>query len=80
MLYLVENACIAANSWGDLWESFYDSTENNFEAVMKFLSKNNLIDKFKQRIEALLKNTESSGYGFCDTMPDIYDSYVEDDE
>lgn len=79
MLYLVEQACIAADSWGDMWESFYDSTENNFEAVMKFMAKNDLICKFKPRIKALLKNTESSGYGFCDAMPDIYYSYVDDE-
>lgn len=80
MLYLVECACECADGWGDLWESFYDSTENNFEAVMKFMSKNNLIDKYKPRIGVLLKNTESSGYGFCDAMPDIYYQYVENDK
>ena len=76
MLYLVENACEVADAWGDLWESFYDSTESNFEATMKYISKNNLLPKFQKRIEAMLKNTESSGYGFCDAMPDIYWEYA----
>ena len=76
MLYLVENACEVADAWGDLWESFYDSTESNFEATMKYISKNNLLPKFQKRIEAMLKNTESSGYGFCDAMPDIYGEYA----
>lgn len=76
MLYLVENACEAADLWGDLWESFYDSTESNFEATMKFITKNGLLPKFQKRIEAALKNTESSGYGFCDAMPDIYEEYA----
>lgn len=75
MLYLVENACEAADSWGDLWESFYDSTESNFEATMKFITKNGLLPKFQKRIEVALKNTKSSGYGFCDAMPDIYEEY-----
>lgn len=26
--------------------------------------------------QAMLKNTESSGYGFCDAMPDIYWEYA----
>ena len=43
MLYLVENACEAADSWGDLSESFYDSTESNFEATMKYITKNGLL-------------------------------------
>ena len=74
--YSVENACEVADAWGDLWESFYDSTESNFEATMKYISKNNLLPKFQKRIEAMLKNTESSGYGFCDAMPDIYWEYA----
>lgn len=76
MLYLVENACEVTDAWGDLWESFYDSTKSNFEATMKYISKNNLLPKFQKRIEAMLKNTESSGYGFCDAMPDIYGEYA----
>ena len=64
-----------ADSWGDLWESFYDSTESNFEATMKFITKNGLLPKFQKRIEVALKNTKSSGYGFCDAMPDIYEEY-----
>lgn len=78
MLYLIENACKIANSWGDLWESFYDSTETNFIATMKFITKNGLLPKFQNRIEAALKNTQSSGYGFCDAMPDIYEEYARD--
>lgn len=76
MLYLVENACEAADSWGDLSESFYDSTESNFEATMKYITKNGLLPKFQKRIETALKNTERSGYGFCDAMPDIYEEYA----
>ena len=76
MLYLVENACEAADLWGDLSESFYDSTESNFEATMKYITKNGLLPKFQKRIETALKNTESSGYGFCDAMPDIYEEYA----
>ena len=47
MLYLVENACEAADSWGDLSESFYDSTESNFEATMKYITKKALFKVFK---------------------------------
>lgn len=80
MLYLAEQACIVADSCGNLWETFYDSTENYLEVMMKFMAKNDLIDRFKPRIKALFKNTENSGYGFCDAMPDIYYNYTDDEE
>lgn len=64
MLYLVENACEAADLWGDLWESFYDSTESNFEATMKFITKNGLLPKFQKRIEAALKNKKVAAMVF----------------
>lgn len=80
VLYLVEQACIVADSWGNLWKTFYDSTEKNLEVVMKFMAMNHLVDKFKPRIKALLKNTESSGRGFCDAMPDIYYNYADDEK
>lgn len=48
--------------------------------MIKIIAKNNLIGKFKLRINVLLKNTESSGYGFCDMKPVIYYSYVDDEE
>ena len=79
MLYLVENACEVADAWGDLWESFYDSTESNFEATMKYISKNNLLPKFQKRIDIILHNCESSGWGFPDDMWQIYYDYSDRD-
>lgn len=75
MLYIPECASEVANGWGDLWDSFYDSSCTNFEAAMKYIQKNELQPKFQTRIEKILKNCESSGYGFPDSMYQIYYDY-----
>ena len=50
MLYIPECASEIANDWGDMWEQFYDATENNFKAAMKYISEHNLQSQFQKRI------------------------------
>ena len=81
MLYIPECASEIANDWGDMWEQFYDAAENNFKAAMKFISEHHLQDQFQKRIDIILHNCESSGWGFPDSMWDIYYDYSDlDDE
>lgn len=79
MLCIPEYASQIAK-WGDLWEQFYIATENNFEAAMKFISQHQLQSQFQERIDTILKNCESSGWGFPDTMWDIYYDYSDKQE
>lgn len=75
MLCIPEYASQIADEWGDMWEQFYDAAENNFKAAMKFISQYHLQNQFQERIDIILKNCESSGWGFSDTMRDIYYDY-----
>ncbi len=75
MLYIPECASEIANGWGDLWEQFYDAAENNFEAAMKYISSHHLQGLFQKRIDKILENCESSGWGFPDSMWSIYHDY-----
>ena len=68
MLYIPECACEIANDWGDMWEQFYDAAENNFQAAMKYISEHHLQSIFQKRIDMILHNCESSGWGFPDSM------------
>ena len=79
MLCIPEYASQIAK-WGDLWEQFYIATENNFEAAMKFISQHQLQSQFQERIDTILKNSESSGWGFPDAMWDIYHDYSDKSE
>lgn len=75
MLSIPEYASQIADECGDMWEQFYDAAENNFKAAMKFISQHHLQSHFQQRIDTILHNCESSGWGFPDTMWDIYYDY-----
>lgn len=75
MLYIPECASEIANDWGDMWEQFYDAAENNFKAAMKYISEHHLQSQFQKRIDIILHNCESSGWGFPDDMWQIYYDY-----
>lgn len=78
MLYIPECASEIANGWGDLWVSFYDSTYNNFAAALKAIVKSGLKSHFQKRVDKILDNCQSSGYGFPDSMEQAYYDYWED--
>jgi len=75
LLYLPEQAAEFADTYGDLWEAFYDSAYSNFVAAMKYIQAHGLQPAFQSRIEQLLHHTESSGYAFPDMMHDAYYEY-----
>lgn len=80
MLYIPECASQIADDWGDMWEQFYDAAENNFKAAMKYISEHHLQSQFQKRIEIILHNCESSGWGFPNDMWQIYYDYSDRDE
>ena len=80
MLSIPEYASQIADELGDMWEQFYDAAENNFKAAMKFISQHHLQRHFQKRIDNILHNCESSGWGFPDTMWDIYYDYSDKSE
>ena len=47
MLCYVENACQFTYDYGDMWEQYYTSVENNFDKTMAFIAKNNMLEQFK---------------------------------
>ena len=63
MLCYVENACQFTCDYGDMWEQYYTSVENNFEKTMAFIAKNNMLEHLP------------CGWGFADTIADIYYEY-----
>jgi len=77
MLCLAENACEFTYEFGDMWEGYYTSAENNFDAALKFMSKHKLLDKFKLRAEKCIEWASPCGYGFADEIENIYDNYYQ---
>lgn len=75
MLYLPESACELTYKYGDYTEQFYDSTFNNLKSALEFISKNNLLPQFKQRVEQCVKWASHCGYGFADDIKQVYYEY-----
>jgi len=79
MLCYVENACQFTYDYGDMWEQYYTSVENNFEKTMAFIAKNNMLEHFKPRLRQCMEWASSCGWGFADTIADIYYKYFSGD-
>lgn len=72
MLCYVEHVCQFTYDYGDMWEQYYTSVENIFEKTMAFIAKNNLLEQFKLRLKKCVEWASPCGWGFADTIADIY--------
>lgn len=74
MLFYIEQGCEYTMTFGDMWEQYYVTLENNFEKAMEFISLHGLLPNYNERIERMLNATDC-GWGFSDTLWDIYSQY-----
>lgn len=77
LLYYVECGVEFINDFGDISESFYISAENTFEKLLKIFKEENVLEKYKERVSNLVKETIDMGYGFGDTIEDKYSEYYD---
>lgn len=75
MLFYMENASEFTYDYGDMWEQYYDSVENNFEKTLAYIAKNGLLEKFQPRLEKCEEWSSSCGWGFADSIGDLYYEY-----
>ncbi len=75
MLCYVECACQFTYDFGDMWEQYYISVENNFNKTLAFIKKLNLLEYFKPRLKQCVIWASPCGWGFADTIADIYYEY-----
>lgn len=78
MLYYVEQGCSLTAQFGDYDEQFYTALENNFNKAVKFISSNGLMSDYSSRMKKMIESVEYCGWGFPETLWDIYDQYAED--
>jgi hypothetical protein len=78
MVTLAENACKFTYDYGDMWEQYYNSAATNYELALKYLQKNNLLDKFKLRCKECVKYASPCGYGFADEIESLYHDFYND--
>ena len=64
--------------YGDMWEQYYTTLETNFAKAMELIAQLGYTKQFSKRIERMLKSVEDCGWGFPDTLYDIYYEYKVD--
>jgi len=77
MLWFVESAVYCVGNYGDLYEDFYDETENFFEEVLDFMKHHRLLDDFKNRCKKVVEESADTGYGFHESLSDSFYTYFQ---
>lgn len=72
LLYYVEIGVEFTREFGDINEAYYSSIESVYADSMKLIDKNGLHELFKLRAVDMLKKTENMGWGFHDSLCDLY--------
>lgn len=76
MIFYVETGTEFTRKYGDIDERFYSSMENMYGDAVEFLNKIGdaaLIERFRQRLEDIVTKTDGMGWGYHDTLGDIYE-------
>lgn len=75
MLFYIEQGCEYTLEFGHMQEQFYTTLEGNFDKTMCFIFLNGLLACYYERIEKLIDSISDCGWGFYDTLQDIYSEY-----
>lgn len=77
MLFYVEQGCKLTAEYGDYDAPFYTALENNFSKALQFISSNGLMPEYSARMKKMIESVECCGYGFPDTLWEMYNEYAE---
>ncbi len=77
LLHYVENGVEFTNAYGDIDENFYTSIENTYSNALDLIGRNGLLNKFEKRAFKIVTDTKGIGWGFHDTLGDIYYKHYE---
>jgi len=77
MLFYVEMGVQYTLKYGDIDEPFYNSMESMYENALKQMKKYQIQEQFESRCRKVVQDTEGIGWGFHDTLADIYNDYFE---
>lgn len=75
MLFYIEQGCAYTMEYGDMWEQYYETLERNFEKAMNFIFMHQLLSLYHERIERMIQSVRECGWGFYDSLEDIYRQY-----
>jgi|Cruoilmetagenom7_1024161.scaffolds.fasta_scaffold02849_12 hypothetical protein len=79
MIFYVETGTKFTKDYGDINEAFYMSMESMYGKVVSLLNKSEdvrLIEYFRPRLRAIVKNAEGTGWGYYGNLSDFYDELI----
>ena len=82
LLYYVEQGVACTNQYGDINEQFYSSLESAFEEAVKLILKtgsSEIADAYYSRLEDIVQDTSDIGWGFHDTLSEVFHEAFPDD-
>ena len=77
MVCYVEAGVQFTREFGDIDEPFYNSMEGMYEKAVKHIVAHGLQEQFKARCRKIVINTADTGWGFGDTLSEIYEEYFD---
>jgi len=81
MLFYVEAGTKFTLAYGDINEQFYNSLGSTFVDSLRLMQKENILDKFEDRVEKIVDDTRGMGWGFHDYLVQAwFDFYPSDDD
>lgn len=78
MTYYVELGVEFTNTYGDIDEKFYNNILGMYEKALDYVAKENLEDIFQERLHDIMVEGDGIGWGFSETLAELYFSYFED--
>ncbi|WP_052055974.1 DUF6155 family protein [Myxosarcina sp. GI1] len=73
MLFYVEQGVRFTDAYGDIDEPFYISMETMYEKTVQEIVKHGQKDAFQKRCLKIVRDTSDMGWGFHDTLCEIYE-------
>ena len=74
MLFYVEQGVKFTLAYGDIDEAFYASMEGMYEKALSAMTELDSKNIFEQRSRKIVTDTSGIGWGFHDTLSDIFQS------
>lgn len=72
MLFYVETGVKFTNDFGDINEAFYKSLASTFVESLTLMSKENLLDRFEERVGKIIDDTNGMGWGLHDYLVQVW--------
>jgi hypothetical protein len=72
MLLYVETGVQYTRDYGDIDENFYSSLEKMYVQALTLMLKEDLLNKFKERAQKVVDDSENIGWGFHDYLFQVY--------